>query len=197
MPIMEKAGIHLLLIAGLIFTGCKKDEDPPATPAPPVNEEEVFTTVILTFTDTEPVGGIYETFYMEWRDIDGPGGQEPVVSAEAIPAGRYFGVSVTLRNESVTPPVNLTPQIQNEAEEHQFFFDHPGLNIILSNFDLDANGQPLGSTFNAQTVGVSEGTLRVALRHEPDKDAPGVAQGDITNAGGETDIEVDFPVVIF
>jgi hypothetical protein len=36
----------------------------------------------------------------------------------------------------------------------------------------------------------------VTLRHEPDKGAAGVSGGDITNAGGDTDIEVTFPVVI-
>jgi hypothetical protein len=34
------------------------------------------------------------------------------------------------------------------------------------------------------------------LRHEPNKDALNVASGEITNAGGETDIEVSFPVTI-
>jgi len=37
-----------------------------------------------------------------------------------------------------------------------------------------------------------EGGLRITLRHEPNKTAAGVQNGDITNAGGETDIEVTF-----
>ena len=36
----------------------------------------------------------------------------------------------------------------------------------------------------------------MTLRHEPAKDASGVAAGDITNAGGETDIEVTFDVTV-
>jgi len=36
----------------------------------------------------------------------------------------------------------------------------------------------------------------VTLRHQPDKGAIGVSDGDITNAGGETDIEVLFDVII-
>ena len=40
------------------------------------------------------------------------------------------------------------------------------------------------------------GTITVILRHEPDKDASGVSNGDITNAGGETDIEVVFNVEV-
>ena len=36
----------------------------------------------------------------------------------------------------------------------------------------------------------------VVLRHLLDKFAEGVADGDITNAGGDTDVEVSFPIVI-
>ena len=36
-------------------------------------------------------------------------------------------------------------------------------------------------------------SMTVILRHEPDKAGAGVSDGDITNAGGETDIEVTFP----
>ena len=47
------------------------------------------------------------------------------------------------------------------------------------------------------TVGAaSNGTVVVTLRHQPDKTASGVSSGDITYAGGETDIEVSFPLVI-
>jgi len=38
--------------------------------------------------------------------------------------------------------------------------------------------------------------VTITLRHEPAKDATGVSDGDITNAGGETDISVNFPVEI-
>ena len=37
---------------------------------------------------------------------------------------------------------------------------------------------------------MGHGQFTVTLRHEPDKSAQGVSAGDITNAGGETDIEV-------
>ena len=62
--------------------------------------------------------------------------------------------------------------------------------------DADGNGRPVGLT-SIWTVGAaSNGTITVTLRHEPDKGAAGVSAGDITNAGGETDIEVTFPLVI-
>lgn len=36
------------------------------------------------------------------------------------------------------------------------------------------------------------GDLKIVLLHEPNKDAEGVSAGDITNAGGDTDVEVTF-----
>ena len=62
--------------------------------------------------------------------------------------------------------------------------------------DEDGDGNPIGLETTMITGDPSTGTLTVILRHEPDKNADGVSDGDITNAGGETDIEVDFPVVI-
>jgi hypothetical protein len=191
----NRSTILLLALSATLFSACKKDKDPPATPAPPPNEEEVITTVILTFTDAEP--GVNAVFHLRWTDLDGDGGNAPVITADALPVGRYFNVEITLLNESVNPPEDITEEVREEAAEHQFFFEQGGAaGLLLSNFDLDANGRPLGSIFNAQTVSAGIGTLKVTLRHDPDKAAPGVAEGDITNAGGDTDVEVEFPVII-
>jgi hypothetical protein len=43
---------------------------------------------------------------------------------------------------------------------------------------------------------VAIGSLEIVLRHQPDKDASGVDQGEIENAGGETDVQVEFPLSI-
>jgi len=52
----------------------------------------------------------------------------------------------------------------------------------------------LANTLTTDAAG--SGTITVILRHEPDKGASGVNDGDITNAGGETDIEVTFDVTV-
>ena len=179
----------------LLSTGCNKEEDPPA-PEQPVEQPEVFTTVRLLFTDTEPIGGVYETFELIHKDLDGAGGNDPVTVADTIPAGRYYDVSINLRNESVSPAVDLTSQVQAEAAQHQFFFEPTDLTMTISNLDLDADGKPLGLNFNLYTLAASEGQLKVTLRHDPDKSAEGVEAGDITNAGGTTDLEVQIPVIL-
>lgn len=58
--------------------------------------------------------------------------------------------------------------------------------------DADANGKPIGLKTILNTGGASSGTLKIILRHQADKNAAGVSNGNPTNAGGETDIEVDF-----
>ena len=192
------AGKHhylFLPLAVLFSIGCNKEEDPPA-PEQPVEQPEVFTTVKLVFTDTEPIGGVYETFELIHKDLDGAGGNDPVIVADTIPAGRYYAVSINLRNESVSPAVDLTGQVQAESIQHQFFFDLGDLAMTLSNFDLDPNGMRLGLNFNAQTLATSAGALKITLLHDPDKNAEGVASGDITNAGGSTDLEVVIPVIV-
>ena len=46
------------------------------------------------------------------------------------------------------------------------------------------------------SLSLTETTPSLSQRHEPVKDNPGVSDGDITNAQGETDIEVQFDVDI-
>ena len=61
---------------------------------------------------------------------------------------------------------------------------------------LDTQGNPIGLQIILSTGVASSGSLTVTLRHEPNKSAEGVSDGDITNAGGETDITTTFNVSI-
>ncbi|MDQ3101942.1 MAG: type 1 periplasmic binding fold superfamily protein [Bacteroidota bacterium] len=192
---MKSAGLYAILIAAMLITGCKKEEPDPATPPPPVNEEEVFTTVILRFVNNEP--GVDETFTLRYTDLDGDGGQAPILQLDTIRTQRYFDLSIELWNESVSPAVNLTGQIQSEGTDHQIFFQNEVPSLMITYDDQDPEGAPIGLNNIAQTGVASNGTLRVTLRHGPDKNASGVADGDITNAGGDTDVEVEFPVIVF
>lgn len=175
----------------LALAGCEKDDDPGPTPIP-VNESELITTVILKFTDPE----LSESFELRWRDLDGDGGNAPVITTVALPAARAFSLSVRLLNESVSPAEEHTGEIQSEANEHQFFFDVQTADLNISYADQDGNGKPLGLLNLAISGVASTGSLKVTLRHEPDKAAVGVSDGDISNAGGDTDIEVVFPLVL-
>ena len=62
--------------------------------------------------------------------------------------------------------------------------------------DVDSNGKPLGISHTLSTDHFGSGTLTVILIHEPDKSAAGVANGDPTNAGGETDVQAEFEITV-
>lgn len=182
-----------VLLMALALTACKKDDQPqPQTPAPPADEEEVITTLRITFSDIQ----LGTEFDLLFEDADGPGGNDPVITADGLPANREYAAIVRVWNGSVSPPIDMTDEIGEEDEAHQLFFQVTGAALSVQYADLDDNGHPVGLVNLASTGDVGTGSLKVTLRHGPDKGAAGVAQGDITNAGGETDIEVTFPVEI-
>lgn len=178
--------LPLILIGSLFIGGCKKDADP-------VNEEELITTLIMTWT---PDGGGAPVIF-QFKDLDGDGGIAPEITSAPLNANTTYGVTISALNESVTPTKVITEEIEAEGTEHQFFFaTTAGVNLSFSYQDTDTNGAPIGLIANMLTGDASSGSLRVTLRHDLNKGASGVAQGDLTNAGGDTDIQVDFDIVI-
>lgn len=176
------------------LTACKKDKEETPTPTPtPVNEEELITTLILTFTDATNPANVYE---MRFTDLDGDGGDAPVLTGDTLPAAATLQLALRALDESGSTPEEITEEIRTEDEEHQFFFAVTGANLQIAYNDADADGNPVGLSNTATTTAASTGSLRVTLIHEPVKSAAGVSLGQIENAGGETDIEVEFPVVI-
>lgn len=184
----------LLLISAvaLTMTACKKDDDDDNNSPTPVNEEEVITSVIMTFT---PTGG-GDVQELSFRDVDGDGGNPPVIIGDTLSAGTIYTATLQILNESETPTDTTTYEIMDESDVHQFFFAVSGADMTWSYADQDVNGYPIGLQSNWTVGNASSGSITVTLRHEPDKTAPGVSDGDITNAGGETDVEVTLPVVI-
>lgn len=150
----------------------------------PVNEEEVITTLIMTFKEGANTAAIF-TF------------RDSVITNDTLAANKVYDVTIELLNESATPADTITKEVKEEGADHQFFFaPASGLNIAFAYSDTDDEGHPVGLSSTATTTTASTGQLTVTLRHEPDKHAAGVESGDISNAGGETDAEVTFDVVI-
>jgi hypothetical protein len=183
-----------LLLAVFVLIGCKKDKpDPPITTPPPVNEEEVFTSAVLTFTNQVN----QEVVVWSVSDPDGDGGNAPIFSVSPLDANSTYDLEIEFFNETVNPIENMTEEVEEEGDEHQIFYQAgSGLNFTLVYNDTDANGQPIGLKCIVTTGEAGNGALTVTLIHEPDKDADGVSAGFITNAGGETDFEVTFNGVI-
>lgn len=172
----------------IAFSSCKKDD--PIIP----NEEELITTVELTLTPT----GSGPDVVFNFQDLDGDGGNSPIIDEPAsIMANHDYSASIRFLNEAENPVENITEEVDEEGDEHQIFYQFgAGLNATSAYTDADANGNPIGLSTELATGDASTGTMTITLRHEPDKLATGVSNGDITNAGGETDIEVTFDVTI-
>ena len=132
--------MSLKVISGFLFVAllsfsCEKDD--PVIP----NEEELITT--LNYQLMPESGG--DTVVLSFKDIDGDGGNAPVIANGVLKANTTYAGTLTLLNESVSPADNITEEVEEEGDEHQFFFEaSTGLNATISYDDVDVNGTPVG-----------------------------------------------------
>ncbi|WP_290696188.1 type 1 periplasmic binding fold superfamily protein [Lacinutrix sp.] len=178
--------ITLALLVFISFTGCSDDDDVIPTP---VNQEEVITTLTVTLT---PLGG-GTAVTLQTQDLDGDGPDAPEVTVSGnLTAGTTYNGVIVLLNETESPAENITEEVEEEADEHQFFYTiGSALDATTTYTSFDGNGNPLGIEFSLDTGVTSSGLLTFTLRHLPAKPNTGLA-----NAGGETDIEATFNLVI-
>ena len=172
------------LCMAVATTSCIEPEDPHGH-----NEEELITTMNVELVASG------DTLTLSFVDLDGDGGNDPVVSVQDLSASTTYSGTIALLNESVDPVIDIGEEVSEEAEDHQFFYHSTGASTF-SYQDADMDGNPVGIAFDLTTDTAGSEDLTFTLRHEPAKDAQDVAGGDITNAGGETDIEVTFSVDI-
>lgn len=159
------------------FTSCKDEEVPE-----PTNEEELITTLTITFED-DATGAISS---FTFRDVDGPGGAAPTTfDTIRLDAETNYHAYVTLLNESISPAEDITAEVEAEGDEHQIFYNVTGPNITFLYEDTDVNGDPIGLHTVAITHSAGTGSITITLKHQP-----GTKDGLITT--GETDVEVSF-----
>jgi len=190
---LNQLGYGLIFGTMLILNACGSKNSPA-----PVSESDTITTLKITFT---PLGG-GATQMFTWKDVDGTGGNPPVIDNIVLTNTKTYSASVQVLNESNGLSIDITTDVSTEREAHQFFFktsSNLGSKLSFTYKDVDANLKPVGILTDATTTSTTSGTgnsLTITLRHLLNKGAAGVSTGDITNAGGETEIEVTFPVVI-
>lgn len=179
----------MLLFCGFILlsTACEKD-NPEITDSP-----EVITTLryrLSAFASPPNLGTVEFSF----SDLDGDGGNEPIVTGGVLQANTTYTGSFVLLNEQEDPAEDVLQEIFQEKEEHQFFFVSDNDNIMVEYIpgDVDANGNPVGILTNVTTGEPGDANLTIILRHEPMKNA----ENDPITAGGETDIQVTFPITV-
>ena len=166
-----------LIMATLFFAfSCKPDAS---------NQEELITTLKLSFTN----GGTTQLF--QYKDIDGiGGGADGITDTIVLDSNKVYAVTVSVLNESETPSEDMTSEIRNESSDHQFFYNiSSGLNLTHTYNDTDANGLPIGINNTITSGNISNGTLRVNLKHQPS-----IKDGNQNT--GDSDIDVTFIVKI-
>ena len=105
---------YALLASTLIFASCSADDD--NTPDP-VNEEEVITTLTVTLDSGS------DTVVMQYQDLDGDGSDVATVTVSgSLNANTVYDGSIVLLNETEMPAENITVEVEEEDDEHQFFY---------------------------------------------------------------------------
>lgn len=168
-----------ILMLSLAATSCSKDDDDKEE-----DETELITTMRVVVQESG--GGAPVTF--TFRDPDGPGGAAPTTNDSILlNANRQYTVGIQLLDESKTPAEDKTAEILAEANDHQFYFQPTGVNVTVSNLNLDTRGLPLGLSSTWNSAAASTGRIKITLKHKPGTKAAG---DPVTK--GETDIEIDF-----
>lgn len=174
------------LVASALLTNCSKKEEIPKE----VIEGEVINVAIITL---KPENKAFETVVLTSNDPDGNGPIPPAVTVVGdLMTNAVYNGSVELRNELEEEVEIITEEVKEKAEEHQFFYTSTGDFVTFKYADKDNNDLPVGLDFTVTTKNAGEGSISVILKHEPVKDADGVAEGDVKNAGGSTDLQVVF-----
>ncbi len=190
-----------LLIALLFlftFVACDDDDVPPEE-----NEEEAITNVILTFS---PQGGGSDVT-ATWVDADGEGAGDPVLTDIELAVNTTYTLSMVLTNAlDPTDPEDITEEIEEEDDEHMFFFgwtdglfsDPAGDGNVDTRSDavnyedpLDENGYPVGLETEWTTGDAATGEFRVVLKHQPD-----IKSATSGATDGESDIDIRWDIEI-
>ena len=178
--------LAILFISVFTFTACSDDDDDD-NDHDHDSEEELITTVKYTLTNGSDV------VTLKFSDPDGDGTIEPIyeVSGDLTANNTYTGM-IELLNETESPAEDITEEVKEEADEHEFFYTSDVSGLAITKTDVDGNDNPLGIETSVTTGEAGSGTLTIVLKHEPTKPN----DGSSSSAGGSTDVEITFDVTI-
>lgn len=176
----------VLLICALVLAACDSTEPGEDT----AGEEEVISNVTITLqnpSDNSTV--VAEAVFDE-------AGVKQSAGTVALAAGASYTGSIDLRNRF--DGENITEEIAEEADEHQFFYvvlgDLSGA-VTVTITDADENGRPVGLEFAVEVTESASGSgdLRVVLGHYDERDK---GDNETVDAIPETDIDFTYPVTV-
>jgi len=185
----------------LLFFACS-DVDNPVDDQD--HDQELITTVSLELTP--PGGEVVEAKFVDFQD-----GSAVSIDEIRLLTNLEYSLQVLVLNDLEEPIEDITAEILDEAEEHQFFFTGSieGCSdqalVQHSYIDQDSNGLPIGVESSLVTLSTGQGELRVSLRHMPPEDGQTVkvsgledelCAGNETSIPGDWDVRVTFPLFV-
>ncbi len=194
---LKKVSLYLLAFLAIGFTACQS-EDPTKE-----NDGEVITDVTLKFQELNSSNALVGSV-LSFKASDPQGievGKTPTIQSISLDKGKKYQMTIEVTNSIASE--DITQEILTEAAAHQFYFLGPVFDSnIFSIQYADAGGIALGLK-NTVTVSSSTGTnnssMRVVLRHDLNKSFAGANNPNFSNfvqAGGETDLDLTFPVIL-
>ena len=195
--------LTLLLLSGALLTlhSACGDVDEPNTQQ---DEQEIITTLKVTFT---PMGG-GAAVIAQLKDADGEGGAAPVITNPTLAAATTYTVTLEVLNETVPSTdeeFDITKEIKEEAQEHQFYFTGDALGGLLTHAYADKESDytentgsdlPVGLKSTITTSAAGAGKLIITLKHQPPVNDKEVKTDSSTINDGGTDIEATFEVTV-
>jgi hypothetical protein len=171
----------LLFVALFVFAACEVPHDE-------VYEKPITSLLYILTPDSG------ESVILHFMDRDGEGGRPAMVNrGKLLPETTYH---CQLQLNSMGKHLTDSTSVAQEPELHQvFFLPQNGLQASVTYADADTNGYPIGLTSTLTTGYEASGQLTIIIKHRPNKQAQGVLEGDVTNAGGSTDLEVAFSLI--
>ncbi len=172
------------------ISACKKDEN-----APIPDEQELITTLKIQLSNSSK--GFMKTFVYKVENGFGSGSGGTIqIDTIKLEPGVIYDAILSVQNEKATPAEDITNEILEKDDEHLFVFDSTPSSgngsVAVSDGSKDKNGAPLNQTFKLTTGSLGKGKFGIQLMHLPTNKAGTTPSA----AGGETDLAVNFPVVI-
>ncbi|MCM0041300.1 MAG: hypothetical protein NBV61_00895 [Algoriphagus sp.] len=194
---LKKVSLYLLALLAFGFASCES-EDPEKE-----NEGEVITDVTLKFQELNSSNALVGSV-LSFKASDPQGievGKTPTIQSINLTKGKKYQMTIEVTN--AIKGEDITQEILSEAGAHQFFFlgqvfDSGFFSIQYA----DAGGVALGlktTVTVSSSTGTNNSSMRVVLRHDLNKSFAGASNPNFSNfaqAGGETDLDITFPVIL-
>jgi hypothetical protein len=194
----KKSFLFALAFLAFGFTACESNDPEPE------NDGEVITDVILSFQELN-LSGIPTGAISTFKASDPQGievGSMPTIDNVTLTKGKTYQMKIEVRNSIENE--DITAEILAESDEHQFYFlgtAFVGSSVLTYSY-ADPSGDllgVLGKVIVAQSPGFNNANMRIVLRHDLDKNFPGASNPNFENfiqAGGETDLDITFPLIL-